>query len=261
MASTIAAITTGGGGVITTADSSGDLSLLSGATTVVAVTSAGASVTGTLVVSGGVTLTTALTVAQGGTGATTLTNNSLVVGAGTSAVTGIAAGTSGNVLTSNGTTWASTAAAGVPAGSIVGFGSVTPPTGWLACNGANVSRTTYATLFAVISTTFGVGDGTTTFTLPTSARRTLVGSGGSATGTLSNTVGSSGGEETHVQSGSELAGHIHSITTIVTAATGGTRLVRGTAGTQVGLAVDSSGSSSAANIMQPSLVINYIIKT
>ena len=153
------------------------------------------------------------------------------------------------------------AAAGVPAGSIVGFGSATPPTGWLACNGANVSRTTYATLFAVISTTFGVGDGTTTFTLPTSARRTLVGSGGSATGTLSNTVGSSGGEETHVQSGSELAGHIHSFSTVVTAATGGTRVVRGAAGTQVGFGVDSSGSSAAANIMQPSLVINYIIKT
>ena len=47
MASTIAAITTGTGGVVTTADASGNLSLLSGATTVVAVTSAGASVTGT----------------------------------------------------------------------------------------------------------------------------------------------------------------------------------------------------------------------
>ena len=57
MASTIAAITTGTGGVVTTADSSGDLSLLSGATTVVAVTSAGVAVTGTLAASGASTFT------------------------------------------------------------------------------------------------------------------------------------------------------------------------------------------------------------
>ena len=73
MASTIAAVTTSGGGVITTADSSGNLSLLSGATTVVAVTATGATVTGTLAVSGGVTLTTTLPVLQGGTGVTTST--------------------------------------------------------------------------------------------------------------------------------------------------------------------------------------------
>ena len=57
MASTIAAITTGTGGVVTTADSSGNLSLLSGATTVVAVTSTGATVTGTLAASGASTFT------------------------------------------------------------------------------------------------------------------------------------------------------------------------------------------------------------
>ena len=57
MASTIAAVTTGGGGVITTADASGNLSLLSGATTIVAVTSAGVAVTGTLSSSGASTFT------------------------------------------------------------------------------------------------------------------------------------------------------------------------------------------------------------
>ena len=57
-------------------------------------------------------LTTALTVAQGGTGAATLTSNNVLIGAGTSAVTFVAPGSSGNILTSNGTTWASTAASG-----------------------------------------------------------------------------------------------------------------------------------------------------
>jgi hypothetical protein len=65
MASTIAAITTSGGGVITTADSSGNLSLLSGATTVVAVTSTGVAVTGTLSSSGASTLTGAITATAG----------------------------------------------------------------------------------------------------------------------------------------------------------------------------------------------------
>jgi hypothetical protein len=65
MASTIAAITTGVGGVVTTADASGDLSLLSGATTVVAVTSTGVAVTGTLSSSGASTLTGAITATAG----------------------------------------------------------------------------------------------------------------------------------------------------------------------------------------------------
>lgn len=54
----------------------------------------------------------------------------------------------------------------VVAGTIVMFGSATPPTGYLACNGAAVSRSTYATLFGVIGTTFGSGNGSTTFNLP-----------------------------------------------------------------------------------------------
>lgn len=54
----------------------------------------------------------------------------------------------------------------VPAGLIVFYGSSTLPAGFLKANGAAVSRTTYAALFAAIGTTFGTGDGSTTFTLP-----------------------------------------------------------------------------------------------
>jgi hypothetical protein len=92
MASTIAAITTGTGGVVTTADSSGNLSLLSGATTVVAVTSAGATVTGALAATGAVTASTTLAVtgASTFTGAVTLTgglNTPLAVLSGGTGVT------------------------------------------------------------------------------------------------------------------------------------------------------------------------------
>lgn len=63
---------------------------------------------------------------------------------------------------------ASYLAAGVaiPAGAVQHFAMSTAPTGWLAANGAAVSRTTYATLFSAIGTTFGTGDGSTTFNLP-----------------------------------------------------------------------------------------------
>jgi microcystin-dependent protein len=55
---------------------------------------------------------------------------------------------------------------GAPAGAVMFFAMPTAPTGWLFCNGAAVSRTTYATLFAAIGTVFGIGDGSTTFNLP-----------------------------------------------------------------------------------------------
>ena len=54
-----------------------------------------------------------------------------------------------------------------PTGTIITFAKQTAPTGYLKCDGSKVSRTTYSALFAVIGTTFGIGDGATTFTLPT----------------------------------------------------------------------------------------------
>jgi microcystin-dependent protein len=54
----------------------------------------------------------------------------------------------------------------VPPGTILAFGGTTPPGGYLECDGAALSRTTYSTLFSVIGTAFGAGDGSTTFNLP-----------------------------------------------------------------------------------------------
>lgn len=64
---------------------------------------------------------------------------------------------------------------GCPTGMIAFFHATTPPDGWLPCNGQNVSRTTYANLFAVIGTTYGSGDGSTTFALPNLHHRFLEG--------------------------------------------------------------------------------------
>lgn len=65
-----------------------------------------------------------------------------------------------------------------PTGSMTMWSTGTAPTGWLLCDGAAVSRTTYAALFAVISTTYGAGNGTTTFNVPNLENRVPIGAGG-----------------------------------------------------------------------------------
>jgi len=82
----------------------------------------------------------------------------------------------------NGSAWGEIAN-GVPAGSIFTFASTTVPSGYLECNGAAVSRSTYATLFATISTTFGSGDGSSTFNLPDLRGQFVRGWANNATGT------------------------------------------------------------------------------
>jgi hypothetical protein len=54
----------------------------------------------------------------------------------------------------------------LPAGAVQAFAMNSAPSGWLAADGAAISRTTYAALFTAIGTTYGTGDGSTTFTLP-----------------------------------------------------------------------------------------------
>jgi microcystin-dependent protein len=84
-------------------------------------------------------------------------NNTLVLPTGN--------GSSGQVLTTNGSgalSWSF----GIAPGIVMFFASGNLPSGWLKANGDVISRTTYANLFAVIGTTYGVGDGSTTFKLP-----------------------------------------------------------------------------------------------
>ena len=85
--------------------------------------------------------------------------------------------------------------AGTPTGSILFFGSMTPPSGWLICSGAAVSRATYDDLFAVIGTTFGIGDGSTTFNLPDMLGRVPLGAG-SGSGLTARTIADKSGAET-----------------------------------------------------------------
>ena len=80
----------------------------------------------------------------------------------------------------------------VPAGAVNYFAMTSAPAGWLKANGAAVSRTTYATLFSAIGTTFGAGDGSTTFNLP-ELRAEFIRSLDDGRGIESRTLGSSQG--------------------------------------------------------------------
>lgn len=93
----------------------------------------------------------------------------------------------------------------VPTGSITAFGGSSAPGGWLTCDGSAVSRTTYASLFSVISTTYGTGDGSTTFNLPDLRSRTPIGTGaGAFSTTFANTDVSTGADTITVPSNTSL---------------------------------------------------------
>ena len=66
---------------------------------------------------------------------------------------------------------------GLPPGSVTQYAGPVAPTGWLVCDGSAVSRTVYSDLFAAIGTTYGTGDGSSTFNLPDGRGRSLYGQG------------------------------------------------------------------------------------
>ena len=107
-----------------------------------------------------------------------------------------------------------------PTGSVLDFAGSTAPDGWLLCFGQAVSRTDYAALFAALGTTYGVGDGSTTFNLPDCRGVVKAGKdnmGGVASGKLTSalsgvdgvTLGASGGAQSHTIGSNELPTHTH----------------------------------------------------
>lgn len=106
----------------------------------------------------------------------------------------------------------------VPIGAVVSYPAATAPTGWLLCDGSQISRTTYADLYAVIGTAHGTGDGSTTFHLPDYRGRFLRGRDGgagrdpdAASRTAMNSGGSTGDAVGSIQA-EELKAHTHNVT-------------------------------------------------
>ena len=194
------------------------------------------------------------------------------------------AGTSGQLLTSNG-------ASALPSfqtlvtftpGMLMPYAAASAPSGWLLCYGQAVSRSTYADLFAVISTTYGVGDNSTTFNLPDFRGRAAFGKdnmGGTAASRLTTagsgvdgaTLGTGGGDQltqqhTHVATD---AGHTHTYVAgqgNLDAGGGAALQTTGASSTFTTASGNASvtnanyGSGTSQNV-PPALVVTYIIKT
>lgn len=96
----------------------------------------------------------------------------------------------------------------IPSGSVNAFAGSSAPSGWLMCDGTAVSRTTYSALYAVVGTTYGSGDGSTTFNVPDLRNR--VPAGKAAAGTFSALGGTAGAETANITT-SHMPSHTHSI--------------------------------------------------
>jgi microcystin-dependent protein len=197
---------------------------------------------------------------------------------------------------------ADAAVARVPVGVIWPYAGSSAPSGFLLCYGQAVSRTTYADLFTAISTTYGSGDGSTTFNVPDLRGRVAAGKddmGGSSANRLTDandglngdTLGDTGGVETQVLVQGNLPNVNFSAASLTgsvgTTITNGTNVRRGTgtdtagAGSAVegiptncpaatlslasgtvtlGGSVPSGGSDTAFGVVQPTIILNYIIK-
>lgn len=150
----------------------------------------------------------------------------------------------------------------LPIGSIAQFGGETAPTNWLFCNGQAVSRVTYKELFEVIGTTYGDGDGSTTFNVPDFIGRVPVGL--DKEDTDFDTLGETGGEKTHKLTISEMPAHKHgaALNTPTTTNFSGSNVwgVAYSQGSFNKAYIDETGGSQAHNNMQPYTVTNFIIK-
>lgn len=179
-------------------------------------------------------------------------------------------------------------------GMVVPYAGSTAPTGWALCYGQAISRSAFAALFAIIGTTYGVGDGSTTFNLPDLRGRSVFGvdnMGGSAasrvtagvSGITGTTLGAVGGSEAMHQ-------HSHAITDpththndrmgaggtafpgtnqFFTDRTGGnvglagsftSTATSGIEGSATGITINNAGTGTSQNI-PPAIVLNYIIKS
>lgn len=94
-----------------------------------------------------------------------------------------------------------------PVGGIVLWATNTAPTGWLVCDGTAVSRSTYSGLFAILGTTYGAGDGSTTFNLPNLKGRVAVGR--DSADSDFDVLGETRGSKTHTLTSAEMPSHTH----------------------------------------------------
>ena len=238
---------------------------------------------------------TAVVVARGGTGSTTLSSNQVLLGNGTGNIGTVSGwGSSGQFLTSGGgvaaPTWTTSAVSlsdnytwtgthtfntattthnggfaiatssqfGVdggglaPPGSILAYASTTAPAGWLLANGASYPTASFARLFTVIGYKYG-GSGAN-FNVPDIQNRNILMA--STTVNLAQT----GGEANHTLLIAEMPSHNHSATRDTGAGNDAGQALTGGGGTESALTISSTGGDGAHNVLDPYIVLYYIIK-
>ena len=209
--------------------------------------------------------------------------------------TRLAKGTAGQYLATNsGATapeWVTAPTSdSVPTGVLNPYAGATAPAGWLLCFGQAISRTTYSTLFTAIGTTYGVGDGSTTFTLPDMRGQVTAGldnMGGTSRDRVVDTdadvlggeIGDSGGHThgAHALTEAEMPSHSHVLNTASSSqeVPTGAHLEIGYMAVGYGSTATTGGGSSpggaegpgdghthtSEEALQPTIFLNYIIKT
>jgi len=184
-------------------------------------------------------------------------------------------GTSGQFMTTNGSGVLSfSAVTTFAAGMLVPFAGSSAPTGWLLCYGQAISRSTYADLFTALGTTYGAGNGSSTFNLPDLRGRTIAGQddmGGSSANRLTNqtgglngdTLGATGGTETHTLALTEMPDSYYYNNNLpaVDDITDNYANANFTCNVADTTAHTTQGGGGAHNNVQPTLILNYIIKT
>lgn len=159
----------------------------------------------------------------------------------------------------------------IPAGTIIQSAAINVPDGWFDCDGSSLSTTTYADLFNAILYTYGGSD--LYFNIPDIRGRIPIGSG-SGTSLTTRTLGSTGGEEEHTLTISEIPSHTHSLTRRPNPEEGAYDAYSGNSlessaattdrtksdGTLDTFNTYSTGSGNSHNNMQPYIVLRYLIK-
>ena len=158
----------------------------------------------------------------------------------------------------------------MPTGAIIPYAVTAAPTGFVLCNGAALSRSTYATLFAVVSSLYGNGDGSSTFNVPDLRGRFVAGwDAGTSVLTsvtvsmiLGSSIANTGGTQAVSLTTAQMPAHAHEYRRYNPDATGGANGGGSTGGLDTtSVTTGSTGSTGAHSNIPPTIILNYIIKT